>query len=381
MDVAELCMARWEAENFHRGRGIANSAANLGSAVHGALEAYVTNCIMDHAFPATEKQLLEFFKMSYMSIFGTADFDSEDYTDGVAMLKAWIKRTDFSSFTVISCEVKENFPLDTSVGPIPFNYIWDRFDQLNEGEYRVVDYKTNRWGLNPADLKKKVQARAYGVAAAIKLKGMQVDRIWVEFDMLRHDGPVGVVFTREDNAAMWRFMQRTAERIIATPEGFVEETLNQACNFCVRKANCQTLQKNILVGGIMGIADPLAAVDLRTSLEYQAKAVQRAIMELDELILARAKEADLFEFESATNTMTIGVSSRRDIDPDRAALVIGDELFKKYGGRKLTLGAVDKMLKGDELTDAQKSQLRGLIFKNHGEPRVKVAPKNVIDEE
>ena len=381
MDTAELCMARWEAENFHRGRGIANSAASIGSTVHNALELYVTKCIMTQEFPATIKQLLEFFKMSYMSIFGTGDFETEDYHDGEVMLKAWHKRTDFSTFEVLSCEVKESFPLVTSAGEIPFNYIWDRFDRIKPGEYRVVDYKSNRWGLNPADLKKKVQARAYAVAAQIKLKGEFVERIWVEFDMLRHDGPVGVVFTYEDNAAMWRFMQRTAERIIETPEGGAEETLNQACNFCVRKLSCEALRKNLLVGGIASIGSPLEAVDLRTSLEYQAKALARTMAELDELILTAAKEEDRFEFESDRNKMTIAVSSRRAVDADRVALVIGEDLFRFHGGRSITLANVDKLIKGPELTDQQKLELKALIFKNQGEPRVKVEPKSVIDQD
>lgn len=380
MDVAELCMARWEAEYFNRGRGISNDAASLGTAVHGALEMYVTKCIIASEFPATEKQLLEFFKMSYMATFGTANFDGEDYSDGVGMLKAWHKRTDFSTFEVRSCEVKESFLLKTTAGPIPFNYIWDRFDYLGNGEWRVVDYKTNRWRLSPDQLKKKVQARAYGVAAAIKLKSEQPSKIWVEFDMLRHEGPIGILFTREDNAAMWKFMQDTAERIIDTPEGKAEETLNQACNFCVRKTTCEALRKNIKVGGVFSHGTDInALVDLRAELENQAKAVNAAIAELDSIILPTAREQELFMFESELNEMTITVSAYRNIDPDRAALVIGDDLMSKYGNRKLTMGAVDKMLKGNELTEEQKKQLRSLIYKNPGEPKVKVTPKNVID--
>lgn len=382
LDVAELCLARWEAEYFHRGRGIANTAASTGTAVHGALEMYVKQCIMEKKFEPTIKQLLEFFRMSYMATFGSGDFSTEDYLDGETMLKAWHKRTDFSKFKVVSCEIKDNFALPTSAGEIPFNYIWDRFDQIDETTYRVTDYKTNRWPVNPDDLRKKVQARAYALAAAIQLKreGKPVTRIWVSFDMLRHDGPVSIVFSRDDNTAFWQFMTRVAERIIATPEGEAEETLNPACNFCVRKLECGALKKNLLVGGVASIGDPLQAIDLRTSMEYQAKAVARAIAELDEVILAAAREADAFEFESDTNRMTIGVSGRRSVDPDRVALVIGEELFNRWGGRSFTVGNIDKLLKGDELTEDQKIQLKGLIYKNFGEPRVKVEPKNPIDE-
>ena len=379
MGVAELCLARWEAEMFHRGKGIQNTAASLGSAVHGALEMFVLNCVNDNKFPATEKQLLEFFKMSYASTFGSMDFDTLDYADGVDMLKRWIKRTDFSTFTVLSAEVKESFPIQTSVGHIPFNYIWDRYDLIKPGEYRVVDYKTNRWGINPADLKKKIQARAYAVAAQIKLKGQPVDRIWVEFDMLRHEGPVGTVFTFEENVAMWNFMKGTAERIIATPEGSAPETLNPECNFCVRKVRCGALRKNLIVGGIGSVASASDAVDLRAALSYQGKAIESALKELDTIILAEAKKRDIASFESEMNELTINVSSRRSVDGDRLSLIIGDALFNKYGGKSITMANFDKLLKGTELTDEQKAQVRGLVYSNKGEPRVNSKPKNPID--
>jgi RecB family exonuclease len=379
MNIAELCMARWEAEYFNKGRGIQHTAASLGTSVHGALEMFVINCIVKTAFPATENQLLEFFRMSYMTTFGTSDFDTEDYADGVEMLKKWIKRTDFSTFEVLSCEVKENFPITTSAGPIPFNYIWDRFDRLDEDTIRVVDYKTNRWGLNPLDLKKKIQARAYGVAAQIKFK--DIKRIWVEFDMLRHDGPVGVMFSRNENIAMWTFMKETAERIIATPEGDAPETINAECNFCVRKASCTALQKNILVGGIYSLGAAADMVDVRARLENQRKAITSALTEIDSVILAEAKENDIFAFESDQNLLEIKVSSRRAVDADRLSLIIGDALFNKYGGKSITMANFDKLLKGSELSDEQKAQVRALVFSNKGEPRVTTTTKNPIDED
>lgn len=377
MEVATLCMARWEAEMFHRGRGMQNDAAATGSSVHGALEMYVKEAIMEGKFPTTVKTLLDFFKMSYMTTFGTADTSGENYDDGIAMLKAWHKRTDFTEFEVVSVEVKTFFNIKTSAGDIPFNYIWDRFDNLGNGVYRVVDYKTNRWGINPGDLIPKVQARAYGLAAQIQHPNAK--RIWVQFDMLRHDGPVGVAFSRDDNIATWNFLKSSAERIIATPEGSAEERLNPACNFCVRKTSCETLLKNQMVGGVGRFASGAEAVDIRANLEFQKKAVTSALAELDTFILGQAKTEDVYGYESSDNELTIGVSSRRAVDSDRVSLVIGEQLFAKYGGKSITMANYDKLLKGDELTEDQKKELRGLQFKNQGEPRVSIKPKSLID--
>lgn len=379
MNVAELCMARYKAESIDYSKGMGGAAASLGTSVHGALEMYVKAVYLNKSHEASIKLLLDFFKMSYMTTFGTADLDTEDYSDGVDMLKAWFKRTDFTGRTVVSCEVKTHFDINTSIGPIPFNYIWDRFDQVGETEYEVIDYKTNRWGLNPGDLRKKIQARAYGLAAQIQVP--DATRIWVKFDMLRHDGPVGTVFTREDNAATWGFLKRKAQQIIDTPEDRVRETLNPECLFCVRKQACGALRKNINSGGIFSLSNPQQMVDQRTMLDDQLKAVQSAIRELDDIILREAKEADMFEFESEFNNLTIGVSSRRSVEPDFVEKVIGQDLFNKYGGRSFTIASVEKLLKGSEIDEPTKKKLRGLIFQKAGEPRVSVSHKSAIGED
>lgn len=375
LHVAELCLSRYRAENIERSRGPGGTAASLGTSVHGALELYVQAKMLGG--DPDLKYLLDMFRMSYMTTFGTADTNTEDFEDGVEMLTKWHKRTDWTGVKILSCEVKENFMVKTSIGDIPFNYIWDRHDQIGENEYKVIDYKTNRWGINPQDLKKKIQARSYGLAAQIKYPN--AERIWVEFDMLRHDGPVGIVFTREENAATWRFIKEKAEEIIRTADEDVEERLNGECLFCVRKQECTALLKNISVGGIFGVGSAVEAIDRRAQLEYQAKAVSAAIRELDEVIIAEAKKTDTLEFESDLNRMFITASLRRSVDGDMVERVIGPQLFDKYGGRSFTIGSVDKLLKGSEITDDQKRQLRGLIYSKRGEPSVKVEPKNPID--
>lgn len=378
LNVSQLCMSRWEAEMFHRGGGLDNVAALAGTAAHGALELYVTKCILEGQFPATVETLLMFYKMSYTTTFNSSDTDTEEYLEGVDMLRRWFKRTDFSTFEVLSCEIKETFDIKTSAGPIPFNYIWDRFDRLDADTIRVVDYKTNRWDINPLDLKKKVQARAYAVAAQIKFPDAK--RIKVEFDMLRHDGPKGIVFTREENVATWRFMQDQAEKIIATPEGEAQETLNGECRFCIKKFTCEALRKNIGAGGIMAVSDPSQAVDLRAMLEWQAAAITSTMKDLDAMILAQAKAEDVDLYESPTNRMKVTVSSRRNVDAERVEMVLGPALFAKHGGRSFAVGTLDKLLKGDEITDEQKAQLRGLVWNKKGEPRVSIEPKNPIDD-
>jgi hypothetical protein len=395
LHVFEQCPARYKAEHIDRSKGFGGTAATLGSTVHGALEMFVKACYIDNTHEPSENLLLEFLKLSYVSTFGTTNYETVEYMEGYEMMVNWYKRTIVKDeyfkniVKVVSCEVKTFFEVPTSIGPIPFNYIWDRFDQTAEKKFKVVDYKSNRWAIRPEDLKKKIQARCYGLAAAIQLKSQSIeyDKIWVEFDLLRH-GPVGTVFTYEDNAATWKFLKESAEEIIATQTEDaagnpipVPEKLNPECLFCVRKAGCEALRKNITVGGLHSIATIEEAIDIRAQVEWQKKGLESLLKDLDAKILTEARERDMEQFESDLNRLTIGVSTRRAVDAERVEQAIGPKLFAKYGSNSITLANVEKLLKGKELTPEQKANLRSLIYTTTGEPRVKVEPKNPIDED
>lgn len=327
--------------------------------------------------PPSLEALLELFKMSFAAEFGTFDTDSDDYQDGVDMLKRWFARTDFSDREVISCEKKTSFPIKTSIGDIPFNYIWDRFDKLSETEFEVVDYKSVRLPVSPHDLKKKIQARCYGLAAQILHP--TAERIWVRFDLLRHES-VATVFTKAENAATWQYLKKSAERIIAASEDELVETLNTECNWCVRKLSCKALQSNIAGGGIFTVGKAMDMVDLRAQLEAQVKGIKQLIMEIDEVILHEASETETLEFETELNRLEIGWSSRRAVDPERVLRMVGDALYHKYDGAAMTYTTFNKLLK-DRAVDARlRDQLKTLVFARKGDPVVKVVPKNVIDD-
>lgn len=386
LQVAQTCTARYKAEMLDRTRGFggANTAATLGSAVHGALEYYVNATQVQKTEPESLEALMSYFKISYMQQFNTVELGTIEYFEGVEMLTRWFERTSFEGVTVVSVEQKDNFPVKTSIGKIPFNYIWDRFDDLGDGEYRVVDYKTNKWGIRPDDLKDKIQARVYGMVAAMKLhaEGKPVKRIWVAFDMLRHEGMVGISFSRDENVATLKFIRALAQKIVDTPENEVTETINNECLFCVRKQGCSALLKNVAVGGVHTLASIEESVPRRAFIEMQVKALNATLREMDSWIIANAKKRDELEFESEDFILNVGMSAgNRKVDPDLAAKVLGNELFNKYGGRSIAMGTVDKLLKGSELTSQQKSQLRGLITRPPGEPKVKITPKNPIDED
>lgn len=377
VQVAQACLRRFEGEHYNRTAAIGGRAANLGSTVHAALEDFVSDVHVTKSQPNSLDYLLKLFSMHSVANFGTTDYP--EYNEGIQMLKDWYNRTDFTDVEVISVEQKSSFDLPTSIGPVTFNYIWDRFDKIGPNSYKVVDYKTNRWGFSPEDLHKKTQARTYALAAAIELKarGIDPDEIWIEFDLLRH-GPIGTRFTRDDNIKTWNKLVEIAESIIATPEGDAPPTLNAECLFCKVKATCPLLLSNISGGGIMSLSVE-EQVDLRAKLDYQRKAVASTLEEIDELLITRAKEIDEIEFTSETNRMTITVPQRRSVDAEMVERVVGKDLFDLYGGKTLTLKNFQDLMKRPELNMDQKRQLQGLVGVKLGNPTIKIEPRGFVE--
>lgn len=375
--VYENCPSRYVAENIKKTPQPSSDHADLGTACHTALEKFVVGKFhLKHA--DHYDTLVSLFTEAYEELFS----DDSRYAEGVKMMHDWWERQDWTGRTVLSTELKENFPIRATVDGIsyevPFNYIWDRCDDLERPDgqrwVEVVDYKTLSRPIPAAELKNKIQARCYGLAAQVKYP--DVERVWVTFDLLRYE-PVGTVFTREENIATYRYLQRLFRRIITTKEEEAAEKLNPDCRWCVRKQVCKTLQEHITVGGVLGLTDPATAAERRYMFENQKKAIEAAIGELDTFLLDWFESEDALEF--ATDDLTVSVTARktRALDPGRAKDIIGPDLLAEYGTLGVT--AVDKLLKDPRLTDAQKEQLRGLIRQKYSEPKIQVTPKNPID--
>lgn len=373
--VSEACMERWKVENFHKTPQGSSEPANIGTTCHYALEHFVYDVYLEPdplkriAWSDIAK-LVQYYKIGYIETFGSTDFDTEAFHDGEKLVAAWYDRNKNGlPNKVLSCEIKENFSIKTSAGEIPFNFIYDRLDQIEEDVYEVVDYKSIRAYIKPEDLKRKIQPRAYALAAQIKFPNAK--RIWVSFDMLRHDGPVGVVFDRDENAATYRYLKRAAERIIATDEDATTEQLNDECKWCIRKANCDTLLR-ANAGGTWHGMDPETAAQRKLEISTQILALKYADEELDKVLMGEAERRDEFEFELGSNQVTFSARPTRKANSNAVLNIVGPELGAKYGN--FTITNIDKMLKSGELSPDQVSKVKAEISTTWSQPTPKIKP-------
>jgi hypothetical protein len=376
--VSEGCLARWKVEYFNKAPSMDSDPAMVGTTCHFAFEHFVKAVYLDKTHTWDDVAYLEaLYKIGYVQTFGNADYDTAEFADGAALVAQWYDRNRQGlPNTVLTTEQKTTFPLKTSVGEIPFTYIFDRMDQVNDTEFEVVDYKSIRAFVTSQDLKKKVQPRAYALAAQIQYP--HATRIWVSFDMLRHGGIVGCVFTRDENAATYRYLQRAAERIIATPEDDAPETLNPECNYCLRKSICETLEKANRHGSVLGLSLEQVA-EKRVQVQSQIKALEYLDAELDELLMKEAEQQDSLEFEAGPWKIEMTASARRKAtNPMAITRLVGPELTAKYGN--WTVGNVDKMLESGVLTPEVAAEVRRYIPLQYGEPKSKVTPKDPFEE-
>lgn len=371
IQVAQGCLARYHAEYILRGRGMQNSAASVGTICHGVLE-NVLRAIYIRKDPDaewTEEYFLKVLGVEYEKELGT-DQSRPEYEDAKSLVLRWMRNPEqkkkLDSCRIVSLEAKNNFPVKTTAGTIPFNYIMDRLDQTGPKSWRVVDYKSNRIALTPQQLHKKPQARLYALAVQILHK--DAEEIWVEFDFLRH-GPVGTKFTREDNVETWKMLRSEAQRIVDTPESRPPETLNKECNWCVRKASCKTLQKNVGAGGIF--SQDIETLAKQYAVLKYAMDGQKALMdEIEMILLATAAEHDVLEID--TEAALVEVTGRVTRDPmhEQIAAVLGPQ--KALEIAKFRTADIDKLIKSGELDEHRIALLNMFMPKKMSEMSVKV---------
>lgn len=376
LQVWESCPARYVAETLHRTPMPGGIYADLGSTCHGALEEYVGSVYVDKTVAPDLNILLGLAREHFSEIMRMTP-SGELWDDCVGMLTNWFNRTDLSKTNILTLETKDFFEVKTSAGIIPFNYIFDRLDQHDDGSIEVVDYKSIRFRLSPDGLKDKIQARCYAVAAQIMYP--DAPRVWVTFDLLRYD-PVGIVFTREENIATWKYIKRAVNKIIATDEEDAPERINAECRFCIRKQYCETLQSHEDVGGVLTLADPLEAGRTRARVDAKIKALTAQMGELDAFLIQCAEndEIDMYE-DDQVNISIYGSSMRTVSDPATALGILSrNGLAEKYAG--MTLANLEKAAKESRLSEDDRMALRALIGRKPGSTKVKVTPKNPIDD-
>lgn len=368
LSVADKCMSRWKAEFYEYARSVQGSAANVGIVLHGTNEDMLRAVFIKKQHGWDEEKYWEYFHVHSDTVLGP-DRTTDLYHDAHDLASKWFhakgRYDDLASVEILSLESKNYFMLPSSKGDLKVNYIMDRLDRVSPGEYRVVDYKSNRVALTENQLRGKLQAKLYALMVQIKYKDAQ--RIWVQFDFFRHR-PVEVLFTRDDNVKMYRELRRRAEDILATDENQVKETLNDECGYCVRKSSCETLLRHVAAGGILG-KTPEELAEIHYDLQSAEKASKILLAEVEDALLKYCIENDTMEFETPSGIVSVVGKQRREVNHSAAAAVLGP-LAGEY--QRFSVTDIDRIIKQGVVSGPQADLLRASIIKKTSEPTIKV---------
>ena len=399
LEVFENCASRFWAEKVEYADDVSGVHANLGSACHEVLERWVKEgwYLQD---PMPDFTIMEaFFIEAYYKLFSE---HSDFYDQGIDMLRKWYDRQDWNGVEVVSVEVKERFALKVPGDEEQLvTYIFDRLDLFTREygdtpEPRVVDYKSVGQPISADDMKKRIQPRLYACAA--QLLYPDAPGVWVVYDLLRYD-EVGVYYTKEENRATYRYLQSVAARIRATEPmeptqeeqvlidtGRADEvvprypeSINPNCRWCVRKASCETIRKNIAVGGQFSIDNVDDAIDLAAQLKWQAEALKAAQEQMNDYIMKELIDSESTEAETESTTVKIQARSVTKVESQPIAKIVGAETFSRFA----TIGAtnLNTMLKDPEIRDEDKSRIKTQFVKKiKGNPFLKFGSKTMEDE-
>lgn len=358
LDTYEACSARYKAEYIARAPSTSGAAAQLGTVVHAALEAYIKGGL--HLTGGTAENLHAFLETAWWDEFNIKD--PQLFAEGEAMLTRWWRRNqDWSNREVLMTEVKERFELPIPGGdPVPVTYIWDRCDRHSDGSIEVVDYKTYGTPLPVDALKERIQARLYALAAFIKYKDDAPPTIWVTYDLLRYDA-ISVAYTRDECVQTWRYLQKTVQRI--REDDGSSETLNSTCRWCARQGVCNTLQRAAEYGNPLATTDINEAAERRDAVDAAVKALTGQRDELDSFIKEFFEENAISPKEGITTPKGVQVTIKgrmeRKFPQQRVAKILGPDLMGKYG--YLKMADIDKLLETDVISQEQKNEIKGLI--------------------
>jgi RecB family exonuclease len=374
VDTFLKCEARFMEENINFAREPSGAAADLGTVGHAALEEAVDLFVRKEGLTHVPTDALLNLFVAYAI---EAGLTGVQLIDGKELLSEWAERTDFTDREVLMLENKERFPLSVPQVPdltFPVTYIFDRLDRAN-GDITVVDYKFVGRPISSDDMRARVQPRIYALAAQLLYK--DAPGIWVCYDLMRYK-PVEIWFSKEENRQTYVWLRKVAERIYESA-GF-KETINPDCRYCVRRAACKALTAHVNAGGSMSIMALGDAIDTLGKHKSAIAALNASARGLEEYILAELQRDSATEAAGEEWMALAGMSGgRREVDSERASHILGPDIMTRYG--KLTIGDVDKLLKGSQLNEIQKRDLRGLIRKGTGKVSIEVKPLKSSEED
>ncbi|MDP9012834.1 MAG: PD-(D/E)XK nuclease family protein [Pseudomonadota bacterium] len=270
---------------------------------------------------------------------------------------------------IISQEVREEFTITTPDGTeIGITYIMDRLDKHPTYGYSIIDYKSQYGRMSPDDMRKATQPFLY--ACAVRRKYGVTGDIPVVFVMLRQDPQdVGIIVTQADMDRFEAYLADVAQQILDDDDP--REKLNAECGYCIRKSVCGAWQKAIEAGWAPTMDLPDLAAKLAEA-KYAEKCAKELAGEINEVVLAKMKEAHLYEVEAGDYDIKVTLPKTGAYDPIGVHRILGDEAMPYMKVGKTALDKEVNRKGAGKFTEEEKAELRNTLSYTDGAPGIKI---------
>ncbi len=242
LDTFKQCPQKFKFQVIDKIKAPKSIEAVFGTVVHSSLKFMFSH---DPIFPALDEILANFaesWQVSSKKVVPVLDKNlSATYEEsGKGLLKNFYKKNQPWNFSVVDTESKFEVLLPAEDGKTHvLAGIIDRIDKLADGEYEIIDYKTNRKLPSQAAVDANTQMSIYHMALTKRWPNIDPSKIKLSLYFLKHGEKLSS-FRPEDS------LKVVAESVLATIREIEKRTADNKfppitsplCDYCAYKPMC-----------------------------------------------------------------------------------------------------------------------------------------------
>lgn len=298
------CRASWEACYVDENWDDESYPIQVGNITHGALERIV----------GEDLSLEEALKLAVEE--DVDDPPLEAVNEARDLVEQYLA-TEYATFDN-TVDVERRFKID--VGEHQLTGIIDRVDDIGNGVFEIIDYKTGYLPICQDELDHSLQMHAYHLAAQQLYP--DADRFVMSIDMIRHDQRVTTTGTPTDMENVSIYIQAMGDKMEqAVDEGNFPPSLHQYCCYCHIRHDCEVYQDAISNPLDVLFHEGVDAEDIIEQME-RVKAVEKVLKqrksELETLLVQAVEDSGEDKLMLTGHSVRVSSSRRGEYPPELA---------------------------------------------------------------
>jgi len=241
LDTFKQCPQKFKFSVIDKIKATKSPEAVFGSAVHAALKFMFSH---DPVFPTLDEIMGHFaegWKISAAKLPNFTDIMVQIYEkSGREMLKNFYKANPPWNFSVVDTESRFELPLSDGGGKTHILAgIIDRIDKVGDGEYEIIDYKTNRRLPSQQAVDDNFQMSIYHMALIRRWPDTDPAKIKLSLYFLKHNEKLSSLRVKDALEATREAVLKTIREIEqkAARNDF-HPVVSKLCDYCAYKPIC-----------------------------------------------------------------------------------------------------------------------------------------------